>query len=651
MVARTHTAPPPTLALDPLGIPRELVARSQWVGWRGEWGVDKQGAPKLNKIPINPTTGAKASATDPATWTGFDRALAGMQRFGLNGLGYVFDATDPYIGVDLDRARDAATGQITPAAAALVDRLGTYTEVSVTGTGIHLIAACDTFPSGGNRRGGVETYWTERFFAFTGRPLPGRDRIVNRTADYLAWHTETFPPPPPPAPPATRPALNLSDAAVLERARRSPRFCRLYDGGNLGDYGNDHSAADLGELDHLIRAGADGPAQLDRLHRAGPLMRPKWDSRRGDQTYGERTIARALDGSVRPPAIPITPPAVGVRNPAKASAGPDPCAGVRDDVAALRAEVAHLTAENDRVRLELAEAKRTLSVVVQTATNRNLGDSGGAAAVLIAADVGRQAAIAPTGDGFYNVNPRRVADRWKDATGGGADRAGIIGESTVRRYVRKFADAGVFEVEYRADVITTQVVDRRTGELVDKEVPITVPWMRCAGSLADQLARSATYRDESRPNRGGARPRTKLAVLPTICPDCGGPIEAACRTCGSIAAPVEVEVTDEERALLEPVPTAELGADPSHGQLDRSRNVLPHEGVAQTSCGQVDRATGGRVERAGARADLLARRRRDLVEPPWLVEAPPPDIAPAFLPGFDPSPLDYLTDGTIGRRP
>ena len=35
--------------------------------------------------------------------------------------------------------------------------------------------------------------------------------------------------------------------------------------------------------------------QIDRLFRSSGLMRPKWDEKHGDRTYGESTIATALE--------------------------------------------------------------------------------------------------------------------------------------------------------------------------------------------------------------------------------------------------------------------------------------------------------------------------------------------------------------------
>ena len=79
-------------------------------------------------------------------------------------------------------------------------------------------------------------------------------------------------------------------------------------------------------------------------------------------------------------------------------------------VADLEAQLAAVARERNQFRRERDEARYTLSTVVQAATNRNLGDSGGAALILVSADVHRQAVTTPTPDGFYNVNPKHVAD-------------------------------------------------------------------------------------------------------------------------------------------------------------------------------------------------------------------------------------------------
>ena len=140
-------------------IPLELTSRRQWVGHK-------------SKHPINPKTGYRASTTEPSTWGSFPQALAVVERCGLDGIGFVFTPDDPYCGVDLDDAIDV-DGNVKPWARAIVERLDGYTEVSQSGTGLHVIVKA-TKPAGPHRRaiedGHVEIYDRARFFVVTGRP-------------------------------------------------------------------------------------------------------------------------------------------------------------------------------------------------------------------------------------------------------------------------------------------------------------------------------------------------------------------------------------------------------------------------------------------------------------------------------------------------
>ena len=56
-----------------------------------------------------------------------------------------------------------------------------------------------------------------------------------------------------------------------------------------------HSEADLAWTGLLARYAGPQPEQIDRLFRASGMMRPKWDERRGTQTYGQLTIAKVLE--------------------------------------------------------------------------------------------------------------------------------------------------------------------------------------------------------------------------------------------------------------------------------------------------------------------------------------------------------------------
>jgi putative DNA primase/helicase len=175
--AATAGAPPSSLPVDPDGISAELVARPQWVGWEWEWIADDE---RWTKVPRNPTTGHRASSTDRATWASFGVALDFARSLELPGIGFVVTAHDPYVGIDLDKCRDASTGAIEPWASAIVDRFGSLTEITPTGTGLRIwITTHDgLLPDGvkGRRKGQIEIYAAGRFFTVTGHRLKGAAR-------------------------------------------------------------------------------------------------------------------------------------------------------------------------------------------------------------------------------------------------------------------------------------------------------------------------------------------------------------------------------------------------------------------------------------------------------------------------------------------
>ena len=77
---------------------------------------------------------------------------------------------DPFVGIDVDICRNPETGKVDPQVLALVEQYEKrYTEVSVSGTGIHLITAGKI--RGGTKKGDYEMYDQDRYFAMTGVKL------------------------------------------------------------------------------------------------------------------------------------------------------------------------------------------------------------------------------------------------------------------------------------------------------------------------------------------------------------------------------------------------------------------------------------------------------------------------------------------------
>lgn len=151
-------------------IPEELRALKGWVCWRLEV---RDGKP--TKVPYDPNSGRKASVSDPATWGWFSDAIIAWGETigkpgGMTGMGFVFSASDPYCGIDLDGCRDPETGAIQPWAVEAIRKLDGYTEISPSGSGIHIIVK-GALPPGRRRKGAIEMYDSGRFFCMTGRLL------------------------------------------------------------------------------------------------------------------------------------------------------------------------------------------------------------------------------------------------------------------------------------------------------------------------------------------------------------------------------------------------------------------------------------------------------------------------------------------------
>jgi putative DNA primase/helicase len=145
------------LSVKTESIPEELRVRPQWVVWKAV-------GDKPDKVPYSPRTGRRASSTDLLTWGTFEEALQAYENGEYAGVGFVFSTADPYTGIDLDDCVDE-DGGIALWALEIVRYFDSYTELSATGTGLHIIVRGNV-PN--RRKGSVEVYSSRRFFAVTG---------------------------------------------------------------------------------------------------------------------------------------------------------------------------------------------------------------------------------------------------------------------------------------------------------------------------------------------------------------------------------------------------------------------------------------------------------------------------------------------------
>jgi putative DNA primase/helicase len=282
-------------------LPEALRAIPRWMGTRFERRKDG----KVDKRPYRVVSGLpiiKADKTDQENWATYSEALAAYERGDVDAIGLVFTEDDPYFVVDLDGVIDRDTGEIHPAAAEVIHALGSYTEISCSGTGAHVIghgakpeyAGCRSNKLGFD----MEIYDSARFMVMTGQRMTDALGPRDRQDELLSLCRKLWPKseklysrrPTHPAP------VGLEDQELLERARRSStgaKFRRLYDAGDTAGHAS-ASEADFSLLNMLIFWTAGERDQIMRLFEASALYRGK-DKHRD---YVRRSVDNALGSYV-----------------------------------------------------------------------------------------------------------------------------------------------------------------------------------------------------------------------------------------------------------------------------------------------------------------------------------------------------------------
>lgn len=322
---------------------KQLQQEKRWCLWRRE--TDASG--RQTKIPYH-TTGQRAKSNDPATWNTHSAVLATLGRDPgvYDGIGLFFSGDLCGIDIDGEHKGGGQHNQLEAEVLALFS--GTYAERSPSGTGVHILFRVDPqrIPHTEDKKldpayylknpgNGLEFYaggLTNRYFTFTGDRVSTGDIITDQTEQLLIFLDRYMRRSAPGTAPGglsapVRAGTLTADQipARLAKARTAGNggaFSALYDQGDMSNYIKpdgkpDHSAADLALCGMLAFWLDADPALIDEAFRASALMRPKWDERRGAETYGERTVSRAVSGATevyqdaqRPTAAQDFPPRV-----------------------------------------------------------------------------------------------------------------------------------------------------------------------------------------------------------------------------------------------------------------------------------------------------------------------------------------------------
>ena len=277
------------IAIDDL--PVDIRESGRAVLWNRE-----ERAGKPTKVPYQVRQPAcKAAVNNPATWAPFGEAVDACHDGKSDGAGIVLG--EGLIGVDLDHCCDPTTGVIAPWAQRIIAQLQSYTEMSPSGSGVHVLLR-GTATLTGRRKGPIEIYADGRYFTVTGHHLQGTTTTLEeRTTELATLCAELFGPSAAPSPGTgqrPRPAGKTSprpehhapadeDGARLAlafAARNGAQIRALWEG-DTSAYAS-HSEADQALCNHLAFWLDQDAGRIDAMFRQSGLMREKWDTRRGD---------------------------------------------------------------------------------------------------------------------------------------------------------------------------------------------------------------------------------------------------------------------------------------------------------------------------------------------------------------------------------
>lgn len=253
-------------------IPKELIDRNQW-------------ALSHNKAPFQ-TNGERASSTDISTWTSYKEVTNISED-----IGYFISEHDPYTVIDLDDC--IKNGVISDEAKRIVDSLNSFTEISQSGTGLHIfVKAKKPGDRSKNSKKGFEMYDKERFMVMTGNHLEGTPIEINEAQETINYLYDIyFPNKETEHKQSIQQSPQLADEEVLKiasNAKNGNKFKALFSG-DISAYGS-HSEADQA-LCNLIAFYTQDFEQIDRIFSSSGLYRDKWDR----EDYKTETIDKATN--------------------------------------------------------------------------------------------------------------------------------------------------------------------------------------------------------------------------------------------------------------------------------------------------------------------------------------------------------------------
>ena len=272
--------------------PEQLKQHDQWLVTR-------------DKKPVAPSKGWQKSVN----LLSFTEAQQKAEQLG-GAVAFCFTESGPFVGFDFDDVKEGSN--FTDEALDLVNQLDSYTEVSSSGTGLHVIAEGEHLDDRKTRgdlseAAHLEVYDQSRYFVLTGHVFNGLETVESRPTAVRVVQEEHLSESDNNGSVGTQKALSDQEydgespdvtpkqvrqtiEAYVEYADVDEAVLRLWRGSD--ECYPSPSEADMAFVSHLYFWCQGAPRLMDECFRASSRMRRKWDEVRTSDgaTYGKLTI-------------------------------------------------------------------------------------------------------------------------------------------------------------------------------------------------------------------------------------------------------------------------------------------------------------------------------------------------------------------------
>lgn len=283
------------IEVNTLEIPEELKELPHWVLWRAEWNDKRQ---QYEKVPYS-FSGYRASSTDRSTWTVFDVINKLNDSNNYDGIGFILSGDDNYVVLDIDNVIDE-NGQINSDLALEMTEL-TYCEMSPSGTGLHCFFKGELPEQRKKKRSDldIELYDNARFMTVTGESIGQSEicddqEVLNNLVERFFKEAQTFeigltydP----------NHKSEISDEEVIDLMLKSKQKDKISDllKGNYEPYFDSPSEAVQSLLHYLAFYTNKDKQQMENIFLNYNNLTDKWDSQRGNTTWGELELDKAIN--------------------------------------------------------------------------------------------------------------------------------------------------------------------------------------------------------------------------------------------------------------------------------------------------------------------------------------------------------------------